>query len=105
LQLKKRGSHDFQKKFQLLLQCYCQDVPFIGTITLDKANQLLAEKKICRGWMLGSDGELEFFHIIKSPTHFPKLTILVADSEENLLTTTVMLGMQNNVDLEDLFSK
>lgn len=92
-----------KKQFQQLLKCYRQDVPFAGTITQERADELLEEGKICRGRIFGQ-GRLEYFHIIKSPTHYPELTMLLSDSEETLLETTVMLGMQNNVDLEDLFT-
>lgn len=91
-----------QKMLTKALEIYRQEVPFIGTITNDKAEDLLKEGKICRGWMLGPSG-LEYFHIIKSPSKFPELSILVSDSEENLFFSTVMLGQQKDVDLDKLF--
>lgn len=93
-----------KKQFQKLLEAYHREVPFVGTITFEKANQILEEGKICRGWILGENG-LEFFHIVKSPSNYPDLSILMGPDEETLLVSTVMMGMQNNIDLEKIFHK
>ena len=93
-----------EKQFNQALELYRQDVAFEGTITKQKADTLLEKGKICRGWIVSHDG-LEYFHIIKSPMNYPELTILIAEDEEQLFMSTIMLGMQNNIDLDDFFTK
>ena len=93
-----------EKQLYQALEFYRQSVPFEGTITKQKADKLLEKGKICRGWIIGSGG-LEYFHIIKSPRNYPELTILISEDEEQLFMVTIMLGMQNHIDLYDLFSE
>ena len=93
-----------EKQFYQALEFYRQSVPFEGTRTKQKADKLLEKGKICRGWIVGHGG-LEYFHIIKSPMNYPELTILIAEEEEQLFISTIMIGMQNDIDLDDLFTK
>ena len=92
------------KQLYYALEYYRHTVPFEGTITRNKAEELLAKNKICRGWILEGN-DLEFFHIIKSPSNYPELAIFVSEDEEQLFMATIMLGMQSNFDLNDLFAE
>jgi len=87
--------------FKDVLKRYRQDVPAVGTVSPQRVDELLAEGRICRGWMRQEGGSV-FFHVIRSPTAFPEKAILSAENEEDLLAMTAMMGMENSVDLEDM---
>ncbi len=101
---KNEGEMFSEKQLYKALELYRQDVPFKGTITKGKADKLLEKGEVCRGWIIDSGG-LEYFHIIKSPNDYPELTMLVSEDKEQLFMMTIMMGMQNNIDLDDLFTK
>ena len=101
---KTEGEMFSKKQLCKALEYYRHTVPFEGTVTREKTEELLEQNKICRGWILEGNN-LEFFHIIKSPTNYPEFTILISEDEEQLFMMTIMLGMQNNIDLYDLLAK
>jgi hypothetical protein len=83
---------------------YRSDVPSVGTVSSERAQELLEEGFICRGWVLMDEGKL-YFHVIKSPTDFPQKAILTAASEKELFAMSVMLGIENEIEFEDLVSE
>ena len=87
--------------FKDALKQYRRDVRTVGTISFEQAQNFLEDGNICRGWMKQEDGKM-YFHIIKSPTNFPEKAIFSAESEKELFAMTDMLGMENNIELEDL---
>jgi len=87
-----------------VLKQYRHDVPSVGTVPSEKVDQLLAEGRICRGWTT-LDGQRQYFHIIKSPGHYPDKSAFYGDSEAALLEVTIHLGMQHNIDLDDLVTE
>ena len=85
------------------LKQYRKDVPSVGTVTETVVDEFLAEGKICRGWTTWN-GQKQFFHIIKSPDHYPEKSVFYADSEAELFEMTVGLGMQKDIDLKNLLT-
>lgn len=83
------------------LKQYRKDVPSMGRISYDEVEKLLSEDRTCRGWTTVG-GREQYFHIIKSPTKFPEKSAMFADSEKDLFQMTVHLGMQHEIDLDDL---
>lgn len=90
--------------FKAALKQYRKDVPSVGTVTYERAQQLLSEGRICRGWT-EVDGQRQYFHVIKSPGNYPKKSLMLSDSEEGLFEMTIHLGMQYDIDLDDLLTE
>ena len=88
--------------FKAVLKQYRKDVPSVGTATSAVVDEHLAAGRTCRGWT-ELDGRKQYFHIIKSPGHYPEKSVLSADSETELLQMTIQLGLQHNIELQDLF--
>jgi hypothetical protein len=89
------------KLLKQILKQYRHDVPSVGTVTREAVDQLLAVGRICRGWTT-FDGKRQYFHIIKSPGSYPDKSAFFGDSETEVLEMTVHLGMQHEIDLENL---
>ena len=70
-------------------------------ISEQEVQRLLEVGRICRGWMSANGGRV-YFHIVKSPTKFPEMALLTAVTERELFAMTVMLGIENEVDFEEL---
>jgi hypothetical protein len=90
-----------QAELKAAFRQYRKDVPSVGTISDDEVSKLLAAGKICRGWT-EFDGQRKYFHIIKSPGHYPEKSVFYGDTEAQLFEMTVMLGMQSGINLIDL---
>ena len=90
------------KMFKEALKQYRRDVPSVGTVSFDEAQDLLKQGRICRGWM-DDDNEKMCFHIIKSTTQYPHKSLFSANTEKELFATTIFMGMESGIDLDDLF--
>ena len=92
------------ENFKAVLKQYRKDVPSVGTVSFTVVDEYLAVNRTCRGWTELGDRK-QYFHIIKSPERYPVKSILYADSETELLQATIHLGMQHEIDLDDLFKE
>ncbi len=90
--------------FKDALKQYRKDVPTVGTINETKAQQFLSAGHICRGWIETADGKM-YFHIIKSPEDYPHKAFFSGDNEAELFGMTVALGMEHEIELEDLVTE
>lgn len=86
------------------LKQYRKDVPSVGTVSSEAVDQLFAEGRICRGWTT-LDGQIKYFHIIKSPSRYPEKSVSFGESEKELFQMTIHLGMQHGIDLNDLLTE
>ena len=83
---------------------YKKQVPNIGTISLEQTDELLEKGKICRGRII-ENNEIEYFHIVKSPTCFPEKSIFSGESELILFQMLIVMGMEKEIDLDDMFTE
>ncbi len=86
------------------LKQYRKDVPSVGTVSFEDSQQYLADGIICRGWTI-LEGKKRYFHVIRSPQEFPKKTFMVAESEKELFSMTVMLGMEAGIEFDLLVNE
>jgi hypothetical protein len=91
------------KKFKDSLKQYRHDVPSVGKVDYATVEQFLSEGRICRGWTQ-IDGQLQYFHIIRSPGYYPEKSIFSGNTENELFQITIHLGMQHGIDFEKLFA-
>ena len=92
-----------RKMFRDALKQYRRDVPSVGAVSFEQAQEFLRQDRICRGWM-NTDGEKMYFHVIKSITEYPKKSLSSAETEQDLFKSTIIMGIQAGIDLDDLFT-
>jgi len=93
----------FPKETITAFNIYKQQVPDIGIVSLKQAEELLDKGQICRGRII-ENNEIEYFHIVKSPTCFPDKSIFCGESELVLFQMLAIMGMQKEIDLDDILT-
>jgi hypothetical protein len=82
---------------------YKKQIPDVGVVSLGQADELLEKGQICRGKIIEND-EIEFFHIVKSPTSFPEKSIFSGETELSLFQMLIFMGMKKDIDLDDMLN-